>query len=70
MKVRTNSFYLYDPVPMDVWDARTELKQGDRVQVVHLHGCPPPNTMGHAHVYHNGKFAGLVSTASLRPYWR
>ena len=66
MKVRANSWYIYRPAGFDVWDALTALKAGDRVQVKNLHGCPPCNTMGHAHVVDvSGKFAGLVSTASL-----
>ena len=35
------------------------------VKVVALHGCPPPNTMGCCHVELDGKFAGMVLTASL-----
>ena len=65
MRVRTNGWYVYRPAGWDVFDARTSLKAGDRVQVKKLPGCPPPNTMGHAHVYFDGKFVGLVATASL-----
>jgi len=50
-----------------VFDARTSLKAGDVVRVVNIPGCPPCNTMGHAHVYREGQFAGLVATASLQP---
>lgn len=67
MRVRTGSKYVYDPVPLDVWDARTTLKKGDVVKVVKLHGCPPPNTMGHCHVEKDGQFVGLVYCNSLRP---
>lgn len=66
MKVRANSWYTYRPVAMDVWDAKTTLAAGERVQVRNVRGCPPPNIMGHAHVYDTaGKFRGLVCTASL-----
>ena len=60
MKVKANSYYKYSPVGLDRWDARTNLMHGDIVQVKNIPGCPPANTMGHCHVYYNGKFAGLV----------
>ena len=65
MKVKANSFYKYEPVMLDRYDAKTDLSPGDVVQVKKLPGCPPPNTMGHAHVYFEGKFAGLVHVNSL-----
>ena len=65
MRVRANSFYVYVPCMLDVCDARTDLRNGDLVQVRNLPGCPPANTMRHAHVFKDGKFAGLVSTSSL-----
>ena len=66
MKVRANSWYTYRPALIDQWDACTTLRPGDRVQVRKMPGCPPPNTMGHAHVCdETGKFRGLVHTASL-----
>ena len=65
MKVRAKSFYRFDPCLIDICDGRTDLKKGDIVQVVNLHGCPPCNTMRHAHVYKDGQFAGLVATGSL-----
>ena len=65
MKVKANGFYKYEPVMLDRYDARTDLSPGDVVQVKKLPGCPPPNTMGHAHVYFEGKFAGLVHVNSL-----
>ena len=66
MKVKANSYYKYNPVGLDLWDSRTNLKPGDVVQVKKLRdGSPPPNTMGHCHVYFDGKFAGLVLTNSL-----
>ena len=65
MKVKANSFYKYDPVGLDRWDSRTNLESGDIVQVKKIPGCPPPNTMGHCHVYFDGRFAGLVLCNSL-----
>lgn len=66
-RVRANSWYYFYPVALDVYDAKTSLRPGARVQVRRLPGCPAPNTMGHAHVYDAaGRFAGLVCTASLR----
>jgi len=67
MKVRTGGIYTFDPVGWDRFDPKTDLKPGERVKVLRLPGCPPPNTMGHCHVARKstGKFAGLVSTASL-----
>lgn len=66
MKVRANNWYTYQPALIDQWDPCTTLKTGERVQVRKMHGCPPPNTMGHAHVFDSaGKFRGLVSTHSL-----
>lgn len=67
MRVRANTEYIYYPVLMDrIRPAHhIQLKPGDIVRVVNLHGCPPANTMGHAHVQLNGEFAGLVHTNSL-----
>lgn len=66
MKVRANGVYVYDPCLLDACDGRTNLKKGDLVQVVALRGCPPPNTMNHAHVNGpDGEFAGLVCCGSL-----
>lgn len=66
MKVRKGQRVRYNPALLDMIDARTNLKKGDIVRVCHPHGCPPPNTMGHAHVESlEGKFIGLVQTASL-----
>jgi len=65
MKVRAGSEYIYYPNLLDKIDGRTGLVPGDIVTVVNLPGCPRANTMGHAHVNHSGKFAGLVSTNSL-----
>lgn len=66
MKVRANSWYTFRRAGWDVFDPKVDLKNGDRVQVKNLPGCPPCNTMGHAHVYDAaGNFRGLVCTASL-----
>jgi hypothetical protein len=66
MKVRANNWYTYRPALIDTWDPCTTLRPGERVQVRKAPGCPPPNTMGHAHVYDvAGKLRGLVHTASL-----
>lgn len=64
-RVRTGSEYYFNPVAMDRFDPKTDLMKGDRVKVVNLRGCPPANTMGHAHVTKNGQFAGLVHCNSL-----
>ena len=67
MKVKANSVYAYNPCLLDLADARTTLRKGDRARVVNLPGCPRANTMGHCHVEDpvSGKFVGLVSTSSL-----
>jgi hypothetical protein len=66
VKVKANKFYVYIPCLLDQVDGRTDLKSGDVVQVRNLDGCPPCNTMRHAHVFDDaGKFAGLVATSSL-----
>ena len=66
-RVRAGSVYVYNPAGMDLWDARTDLHEGDQVRVVNLPGCPRANVMGHCHVAHpeTGRFIGLVLTASL-----
>lgn len=66
-KPRVGTTYIYQPVGMDLWDSRTELKPGDRVVVVNLPGCPPAGTKGHCHVEKDGQFAGLVLCNSLQP---
>lgn len=67
-RVRVNALYVYEPVLLDVIDGRTDLKRGDVVRVINLHGCPPANTMGHCHVAgpDTGRFVGLVCCNSLR----
>lgn len=70
-KVKTKCWYTFQPVGMDLYDSRASVPPGSRVQVVRLHGCPPPNTMGHCHIVDAaGRFAGLVLTNSLQPIAR
>jgi hypothetical protein len=78
MRVRNGGLYIYRPCLLDIADPpygakRGTLHTGDRVVVRNLHGCPPCNTMAHAHIetldtdtvdgVH--EFLGLVATASL-----
>ena len=67
MKDEENAVYIYNPAGADLWDARTNLQEGEQVRVINLPGCPRANVMGHAHVAHpeTGRFIGLVLTASL-----
>jgi len=65
MRVRTNTEYIYYPNAMDRIDRRTSQVPGSIVRVVNLPGCPPANTMGHAHVTYSGVLAGLLHTNSL-----
>lgn len=66
MKVRANSSYIFNPVPMDIFSpAHQGLEKGDVVTVVNLHGCPKCNTMGQCHVEKDGTFMGMVNCNSL-----
>ena len=65
MKVKANVSYIYYPNLLDRIDGRTGLVAGSIVVVVNLPGCPRANTMQHAHVTYEVKFAGLVHTNSL-----
>ena len=71
MKVKANSFYTYQPVPMDLFSPpigvqKSILNAGDRVMVINMSGCPKSNTMGHCYIETmKGQFAGLVCTNSL-----
>jgi hypothetical protein len=65
MKVQANREYIFYPNLLDRIDGRTQLIPGSIVRVVNLHGCPPANTMQHAHVEFEGRFVGLVHTNSL-----
>jgi hypothetical protein len=66
-KVTAGRRYLFDPVPLDRFDSRTNLSKGSVVRVVNLPGAPPANTMGHCYVAEpeTGKFIGMVCTNSL-----
>jgi hypothetical protein len=72
VKVRANTIYQYNPVFLDQFDSRTDLKKGDLVRVVNLPGCPRANTMGHCHVADptTGHFIGLVCCNSLESVTR
>ncbi len=65
MRVRANQKYIFYPNMIDRIHACTSLVPGSIVTVVRMPGCPPPNTMQHAHVEYDGRFAGLVHTNSL-----
>jgi len=66
MRVRVKSIYVYDPVPLDLIDGRTEAKKGDIVRVINKHGAPKANTMNHCYIETiEGKFLGLVCCDSL-----
>ena len=67
MKVRVGSQYRFEPVGLDRFDPKTDLQAGDVVRVVNLPGAPPANTMGQCYVEKDGKFRGMVATASLLP---
>ncbi len=68
MRVRAKSVYTFNPVLFDIIDPPVgNIKSGDKVRVVKLRGCPPPNSMGHCHIEHpdTKEFLGLVCTSSL-----
>jgi hypothetical protein len=67
MKVRVNQVLVYHPNLMDRIDAKTNLKSGDVVKVINVHGCPRANVMGQCYVgdVKTGEFIGMVSTNSL-----
>lgn len=65
-RVNLGGEYRYEPVMIDITDPKAPgLRAGMRVKVIQAHGCPPPNSFGHAHVALNGKFMGLVHCNSL-----
>lgn len=64
-RVTPHKVYRYVPVPLDRFDARTDLSYGDIVKVINRPGAPPANTAGHCYVEKDGKVAGLVVTNSL-----
>ena len=68
MRVRVNSEYIYSPNLLDTINGRTNLKDGEQVRVVNIHGCPPANTMQHCYVVRVSDpetFVGLVHCNSL-----
>jgi hypothetical protein len=67
MKVRKGASYLFTAAGWDRFDRRDNTPaDGTLVRVCTPYGCPPPNAMGHCFVETmDGKFIGLVSTASL-----
>jgi hypothetical protein len=66
-KVKVGSWYIFKPVGMDIWDPLTNVKAGDKVRVINLHGCPPANTMSHCYIAdEKGKFIGMVLCNSLQ----
>jgi hypothetical protein len=67
MRVRKGGRYVFWAEGLDRFDpAHKGLVNGEIVRVVHPHGCPPPNTMGHCHVENEqGEFMGLVWCGSL-----
>jgi hypothetical protein len=65
-RVRVNAHYIYSPNLLERTDGRTDLKDGDEVIVVNLHGAPKAGTFGHCYVNRlDGSFAGLVHCNSL-----
>jgi hypothetical protein len=67
MRVRKGQVLVFNAVGWDRFDRRSNTPaNGTVVRVCTPYGCPPPNTMGHCFVETlEGKFIGLVSTASL-----
>lgn len=71
MRVRKGAVYRFHASAWDCYDPPYGVKtglitNGDLVRVIHPHGCPAPNTMGHAHIETlAGEFAGLVACGSL-----
>jgi hypothetical protein len=67
MRVRKGSVYTFRACGWDIFDRRSNTPADNtRVRVIHPHGCPTPNTMGHCHIESlDGHFIGLVSCNSL-----
>jgi hypothetical protein len=65
-KVRVGTQYLFYA---NLLDREYREHNGRQGVVINLHGCPPPNTMGHAYVQFGEAGSGerpyLVSTNSL-----
>jgi hypothetical protein len=68
-KVRKGGVYVFKAVGWDRLDRRNNTPtDGTIVRVCAPRGCPVANTMGHCFVEDmDGRFIGLVSTASLNP---
>lgn len=72
MRVRNGRCYRYMPVGLDRFDPPYGVQAGilgpgDLVRVKTPYGCPPVNTMNHAHIETlEGHFAGLVCCNSLQ----
>ena len=66
-KVRVGSKYKFEPVLFDrINPPAGNIKAGDVVKVVNLHGAPKANTMGMCYVNDlAGNFGGMVMTNSL-----
>jgi len=61
--------YVYEPVGLDLWDAKPHgPKRGDRVVVTQPYGTPRNGTMGMTYVNdaESGEFRGLVLKKSLK----
>jgi hypothetical protein len=58
----------YDPVGWDMFDPKTDLQRGDRVQKTQPYGTPRNGTMGMCFVQdvESGEFKGLVMENSLK----
>lgn len=70
-RVRAGIVYEFKPVGLDQFDSKTEAIPGQQVRVIKCPGCPPPNSMGHAHIESlTGEFLGLVCCNSLQPLTR
>ena len=69
MKVRAGHIYMFRALGWDILDRTPRTPaDGTIVRVCRPQGCPPPNTLNHCFVETlEGKFIGLVSTASLTP---
>jgi hypothetical protein len=67
MRVRAGSVYMFRPAGWDrTAPSHLGLTDGQRLRVVNLRGCPPANTMKHAHEQDlAGQIMGMVCTASL-----
>lgn len=64
----SKTVFEYQPVGWDIFDARTDLKPGDKVVKIQPAGCPRNGTMGHCFVGdpETEEFIGLVLVNSLK----